>query len=184
MYQFHYEYMKPKFPKQKLCYMDTDSFVYWIETEDYYKEIKDDIYQWFDTSEYKQSKGGIELNVNKKVIGKFKDKTGDKVLSHFVALRSKLYSYYCDNDVTNTINRVKGIKKCVLKSEINFADLQNTLMTRNQAKRNITRFHHKNHEVYTIDEEKIALDADDDKRIILNDKISTLDYGHYHLTSN
>ena len=44
-------------------------------------------------------KGDIPLNVNKKVIGKFKDETGDKELSHFVALRAKLYSYYCNNDV-------------------------------------------------------------------------------------
>ena len=118
MYQFHYEYMKPKFPNQKLCYMDTDSFVYWIQTDDCYKDIEDDAYKWFDTSEYKHSKGGIELNINKKVIGKFKDETGDKVLSHFVALRSKLYSYYCDDDLTSTVNKVKGVKKCVIKNEI------------------------------------------------------------------
>ena len=31
MYEFHYDYMRPKYgSKVKLCYMDTDSFVYEI----------------------------------------------------------------------------------------------------------------------------------------------------------
>ena len=91
--------------------MDTDCFVYWIESEDYYKDIKDDTHQWFDTSKYEHSKSGIELNVNKKMIDKFKDETGDKVLPHSVALRSKLYSSFSDNESSNTINKVKSIKK-------------------------------------------------------------------------
>ena len=56
--------------------MDTDSLVYWIETVDFYKDIKDDVSQWFNKSEYKHSKGGGELNVNNKVIGKYKGETG------------------------------------------------------------------------------------------------------------
>ena len=91
MYQFHYEYMKPKFPVQKLCYKDTDSYVYYIQTDGFYNEIKDDVNEWFDTTNYTYSKGSIPLNVDKKVIGKFKDETKDKKLSHFVALRAKLY---------------------------------------------------------------------------------------------
>ena len=184
MYQFHYEYMKPKFPKQKLCYMDTDSFVYYIETQDFYKEIKDDVYRWFDTSKYTFSKGGIETNVNKKVIGKFKDETGDNIVSHFVALRSKLYSYYCNNDIKNTVNKVKGVKRCVKDNEITFVDLHNTLLTRSQQTRTITRFHHKGHNIYTIEEGKVALDANDDKRVLLNDHISTLGLGNYRLNVN
>ena len=127
-----------------------DSFVYHIEKEGYSKDIEDDVYKWFDASAYKHSKGGIKLNVNLKVIGKFKDKTSDKALSHSVALRSKLYSYYCDDDLTSTVNKVKSVKKCVVKNEIKFMDLYNTLVTQKQPKRNITRLHHKNHETYTI----------------------------------
>ncbi|XP_017464812.1 PREDICTED: uncharacterized protein LOC108358151 [Rhagoletis zephyria] len=53
MYNFHYSYMKPKF-QTKLClnYMDTDSFIYTIQTNDFYKDIHDDIDLKFDTSEY------------------------------------------------------------------------------------------------------------------------------------
>ena len=40
MYEFHYDYMKPKYDGEnlKLCYMDTDSLVYKIKTEDFYAE--------------------------------------------------------------------------------------------------------------------------------------------------
>ena len=40
MYEFWYNYIKPKDQdKAKLCYMDTDSFVIYIKTEDFYKDI-------------------------------------------------------------------------------------------------------------------------------------------------
>ena len=41
MYQFWYDYIKPKYKdKARLCYMDTDSFVIHIETEDFYEDIE------------------------------------------------------------------------------------------------------------------------------------------------
>ena len=49
MYEFHYNYMRPKYgSKVKLCYMDTDSFVYEIETEDFYRDIANDVEKRFD----------------------------------------------------------------------------------------------------------------------------------------
>ena len=51
MYEFHYYYMRPKHgSKVKLCYMDTDSFVYEIDTEDFYRDIAKDVEKRFDTS--------------------------------------------------------------------------------------------------------------------------------------
>ena len=51
MYEFHYNYMIPKYgDKLKLCYIDTDSFIYDIETEDFYKDIANDVEKRFDTS--------------------------------------------------------------------------------------------------------------------------------------
>ena len=52
MYEFHYDYMKRKYNNDKLtlCYMDTDSLIYSIETDDFYKDIADDIANRFDTS--------------------------------------------------------------------------------------------------------------------------------------
>ena len=44
MYEFHYDYMRPKYgSKVKLCHMDTDSFVYEIETEDFHWCIANDV---------------------------------------------------------------------------------------------------------------------------------------------
>ena len=51
MYEFYYDYLMPKYvDKVKLCYMDTDSFILHIQTEDFYKDIADDVNKWFDTS--------------------------------------------------------------------------------------------------------------------------------------
>ena len=53
MYEFWYDYIKPKYQeKAKLCYMDIDSFIIHIKTEDFYKDIANDVEKWFDTSNY------------------------------------------------------------------------------------------------------------------------------------
>ena len=53
MYEFLYDYIRPKYgDKARICYMDTDSFVIYIETEDFYKDIASDVERWFDTSNY------------------------------------------------------------------------------------------------------------------------------------
>ena len=53
MYEFHYDYMRSRYGnKARLCYMDTDSFVYEIETEDFYSNIAKDVEKRFDTSGY------------------------------------------------------------------------------------------------------------------------------------
>ena len=50
MYEFHYDYMKQKYPEGlTLCYMDTDSLIYDIETEDFYKDIAEDVKDRFDS---------------------------------------------------------------------------------------------------------------------------------------
>ena len=38
-----------------MCYMDTDSFIMHIKTEDFYEDIADDVEKTFDTSNYKRS---------------------------------------------------------------------------------------------------------------------------------
>ena len=54
MYEFHYDYMEPKYDGESLkpCYMDTDSLVYEIKTKDFYADISDDVPARFDTSGY------------------------------------------------------------------------------------------------------------------------------------
>ena len=53
MYNFHYNYIKPKYGNNvSLLFTDTDSLCYEIKTKDFYKDISDDVTEWFDTSNY------------------------------------------------------------------------------------------------------------------------------------
>ena len=92
--EFHYDYMRLKYgSKIKLCYMDTDSFVYEIETEDFYRDIAKDVEKRFDTSGYsKDDNRPLPIGENKKVIGLMKDELGGKIMTEFVALRAKMYT--------------------------------------------------------------------------------------------
>ena len=95
MHEFHCDYMRPRYgSKVKLCYMDTDSFVYEIETEDFYRDIAKDVKKRFDTRRYsKDNKRPLPIRENKKVIGLMKDELGGKIMTEFVALRAKMYAY-------------------------------------------------------------------------------------------
>ena len=97
MYEFWYDYMKPKYGDNiKLCYMDTDSFIMNIKTEDFYKDIANDVKKRFDTSNYEVNRP-LPTGKNKKVIGLMKDELGRRVITEFVALRPKTYSYLTDD---------------------------------------------------------------------------------------
>ena len=95
MYEFRYDYIKPKYGvRAKLCYIDTDSFVIYIETEDFYQDIVNDVERWFDTSNYDENnKRPLPISKNKKVIGLFKDGLGGKIMGELCALRAKTYAY-------------------------------------------------------------------------------------------
>ena len=78
--------------------MDTDSFVIYVKTDDFCKDIRNDINKWFDTSNYSEDiDRPLEKGKNKKVIGKFKDELGGRVISEFCALRAKTYAYRLDD---------------------------------------------------------------------------------------
>ena len=97
MYEFWYDYMKPKYDnKVKLCYMDTDSFVMNIKTNDFYRDISTDVKKRFDTSNYEINRP-LPTGKNKKVIGLMKDELGGKMVTEFVTLRPKTYSYSTDD---------------------------------------------------------------------------------------
>ena len=59
-------------------YMDTDSFILSIQTDDFFDDTKDDLKEWFDTSSYDKNMILPDVfkqnaSMNKKVIGKMKD---------------------------------------------------------------------------------------------------------------
>ena len=97
MYEFWYDYMKPKYyDNVKLCYMDTDSFVMYIKTNDFYKDIANDVEKRFGTSNYEVNRP-LPIGKNKKVIGLMKYELGGKIITEFVTLRPKTYSYLTDD---------------------------------------------------------------------------------------
>ena len=181
MYDFHYNYIKAKYGnKAKLLLTDTDSFIYEIETEDFYKDILEDVKDRFDTSDYPENHpSGIPTGKNKKVLGMMKDEAAGKIIKEFVGLRAKLYSFVMDDGEEN--KRCKGIKKQVVENSITHEDYKTCLLTGKEQlrKQNIIRSYE--HEVYTEEVNKVALSAGDDKRYILEDGIHTLAWGHYKI---
>ena len=112
MYEFHYDYMRLKYgSKVSLCYTDTDSYVFEIETEDFHKDIAKDVEKRFDTSGYsKDDNRPLPIGINKKVIGLMKNELGGNIMTEFVALRVKMYVYRkIDTEVEE--KRCKGTKK-------------------------------------------------------------------------
>ena len=107
MYEFWYDYLKLKYGDNvKLCYMDADSFIVHIKTEDFYKDIADDVGKRFDTSNYEINRP-LPTGKNKKVIGLMKDELGRKIITEFVALRPKILNLHNEED-----KKAKGTKKC------------------------------------------------------------------------
>ena len=113
MYEFWYDYMKPKYNDNvKLCYMDTDSFIINVKTNDFYEDIVSDVENRFDTSNYEVNRP-LPTGKNKKVIGLMKDELGGKIITKFVTLRPKIYSFLTDDGKEG--KKAKGTKKCVIK---------------------------------------------------------------------
>ena len=101
--------------KLKLCYMDTDSFILHVKTEDFYKYIADDVEKRFDTSNYDVNRP-VPQGKNKKVIGLMKDELGGKIMTEFAALRPKTYSHLMDDSRND--KKAKGTKQ----SKVNIND--------------------------------------------------------------
>ena len=113
MYEFWYDYVKKKYEDMvKLCYMDTDSLIMNIKTKYFYKDIAQDVEERSDTSNYDVDRP-LPTGKNKKVIGLMKGELGGGIITEFVALRPKTYSYMTDEFIE--MKKAKGTKKCVIK---------------------------------------------------------------------
>ena len=184
MYEFHYNYIKQKYgDKAKLLFTDTDSLMYEIQTEDFYKDISKDVINRFDTSDYPPNHpSGIPSGFNKKVLGMFKDEVKGKVIDEFVGLREKLYSFKMfEGEKTK---KCKGVKKSVVKKTITHEDYKKCLFTGKEQLREMNVIRSYKHEVYTEVAYKIALCSRDDKRHIQEGLTDTLALGHYKIFSS
>ena len=114
---FWYDYVQPKYEeKAKLCYMDTDSFIVFIKTDNIYKDIAEDVETRFDRPLCKGK--------HKKVFGLMKDELGGKIIKEFVGLIAKTYSCLIDDDSKD--KKAKGTKMFVIK-KLKFEDYKNCL---------------------------------------------------------
>ena len=127
MYDFWYDYIKPKCQDNaKLYYMDIDSFIFHIKTEDFYEDIADDVEKWFETSSYDDDVDRpLPKGMNRKVIGLVKDGLVAKIITEFVALRPKTYSYLTDAEMN--VTKPKGTKTCVIKIILKFNSYKDCL---------------------------------------------------------
>ena len=176
MYEFWYDFIKRKYGSSaKLCYMDTDSFIINVKTEDFYKDISENVIERFDNSDYIYDRP-LPIGVNKKVLGLMKDELGGGIITEFVALRPKAYSYKTEDNVE--LKKAKGTKKCIINKMLNFNDYKNCLFDNGKILRSQQRFKSENHIVYTENINKIALSRNDDKRFVATDGIESYPYGY------
>lgn len=187
IYEFHYDFMKKLYPdpeKLKLAYTDTDSFIYQIFTENVYEDLKPFIHkenpspvELFDTSDYPEpNQFGIK-RVNKKVLGAMKDECSGKIMSSFIGLRAKCYSYKMLNDVKE-VNKNKGVKSHAMKNLL-IEDYGSCLLDREKViNKKQYVFRSRMHDIYTEEVNKVALNGKDDKRFIRGDGIHTYAWGH------
>ena len=157
LYEFSYGYIEPKYQDRgKVCYMDTDSFIIHIKTEDFYEEIANDVEKWFDISNYDgNDKRSLPLGKNKKVIGLFKDELGGKIMKEFTGLRAKTYAYLMDDDSEH--KKAKGTKKCVIKRRLMFENYTDCLFNEKIILKSQQRFKSDYHNVFTEQINEIAV---------------------------
>ena len=186
MFDFHYNYIKKKYgEKAELLMTDTDSLMYLIQTDDVYNDIKKDVKKKFDTSNFPDvHPSGIATGVNEKVVGKFKNEAAANNRTHFVGFSSKLYSYLIEMQYgkngklkepeQDSIRKAKGVKKNVIKKSLTFEDYKKCLFSEEKVLKEMNIIRSKNHDIYSMNVNKVALSANDDKRLICPNKIDTL----------
>jgi hypothetical protein len=128
----------------------------------------------FDTSDFASNNEWKIPLVHKKVSGLMKDELNGRIMTHFVGLRSKMYTYKVKGG--KCVKKSKGIKSNVVKNQITFQDYVDCLqkhVVKEITQKTIRSFAH-----------KICLTNFDDKRVFINNCTDTLPHGHYRLILN
>ena len=180
MFSFQYEYVKKKWEKAEVLYSDTDSLVLKIETDDFFADISGDVAEWFDTNDYAKNHPAVLeglpiVKENKKKIGLMKDECGGKIVTEWVALRPKLYSFLTEDGEKQ---KAKGLKKSMKNKSLRHENFLKCLRTGESQTRKQCLFRSRDHHIFTENMVKVALSANDDKRIVLENGIDTLSLGH------
>ena len=125
VYEFWYDYVKPKYGENaKFCYMDTDNFIFYVKTDDIYKDIAKNVETRFDTSNFEIDRP-LPKGKNNNLTEVMKDELCGQVIKEFVRLITKTYSYLKDNNDED--KKAKGTKNCIIKRKLKFEDYTNLL---------------------------------------------------------
>ena len=178
MYEFHYDKMVKWFGRKNvsLMYMDTDSFVYEIKSNDLVRDLmlhKDE----FDFSNYPSDHPLYDVK-NDKVLGKMKDELGGKRLTRFVGLRPKSYAMDIEGF---EIKKAKGVGRAAVKKRLHFDDYLRCLNEGTTLMASFSRIVSNQHIITTVDQRKLALSPFDDKRYVIPNSFSTMAHGHYRI---
>lgn len=178
MYKFHYEWAVEKYgSKVKLCMTDTDSLLYFVETDDIYADIKDDLHL-FDTSDYPNTHDCYSLK-NKKKLGTFKDEMNGKPIREYCGLRAKCYSVLDFHQ--NEKNVAKGVPRVAIKKQLKHEEYKKCLFNQEQKSTQSCTIRSDKHQLFTRKISKLSLTPYDNKRYILEDGVSTFAYGHHKI---
>ena len=154
-------------------YMDTDTFVIYIETEDVFENFDKILKEWLDTSEYdKNLNRSMTTRLNKKTIGKFKDEFLGMIINDFITIRPKVYGFRYIEDGIKEQKQCKGTAKYIVKSNINFETLKQTPSNNQTFMKKQQRFRWDKLVIHTEIFNKKSLSNQDNKRLRTFDGIS------------
>ena len=175
MYQFWYDHLKNKYnDKVNLIYTDTDSLIIQFETDDIYKDMFEDK-NLYDFSEYPINYPNYDIT-NKKFLGKFKDEIKSLIITEFIGLKPKMYSfnYINDDNIIVNDNKHKEVKESIS-------------LKHDEYKRSLYKEELIYKEFYNLQLNKQNICLDEIKKIALNpfesrrywiDNINSLPYGY------
>ena len=179
MYKLYYlVFQKHYGDKLKLLYTDTDSFIFLVYTNDIDYDWRNVFGHLMDFSNYPNDHRNYD-DSNKKKIGFLKVENAEKFIKEFVGLKSKLYSILF-NDETQK-RTAKGLNKCVLKNNVDHFHYKNEIKLDKNYLCQMRRIQSKNHQLRTLELNKLIFTCFDDKRFICEDGTTTIPYGHYKL---
>jgi hypothetical protein len=164
-------------------YTDTDSYILEIYCKSLYSDLKAMSTNFFDFSDYPKSHP-LYSDQNKKKLGFFKDELFGDIMKEFVGLKTKQYAFNyvpINKRKENTVLKCKGIKKSCLKQKFNFDHYKRALFHDKKYFTSFNLIRTKRHNVSSVSVNKLAISNNDNKRVILKNKIDTLPYGHYRL---
>ena len=176
MFDFYYNVMLPKFGERMTLLMtDTDSLVLHIKSGDACKELMP-LKEFFDFSNYAEDHF-LYAAENSRVPGKMKDEFPGVNILEFVGLRAKAYAFRTEKRGVE-VKKAKGIKKNVIKRDVVFDEYMKVLQDKCVVLKQQRMIRSYKMKLFTVQQEKIALSGDDDKRWICPNGVDSLPWGH------